>query len=288
MKVLVTGATGFTGSYTVPELIAAGHEVTCFVRPSSDRSRIDQCAVSYVEGSLEDRASLTAALRGKDALVNIASLGFGHAANIVNSALAAGVSRALFISTTAIFTSLNAPSKIVRLAAEKLIMESGLQYTILRPTMIYGSSKDRNMCRLVKYLHRFPLIPMLGSGEYLQQPVYVGDLAKAIVLAIGAANSINKAYNIAGAAPVSYNQVIDIVCAGLRRKVWKLHIPAQLMVNFLATTERMRIRLPIKSEQVQRLNEDKAFDYSDALRDFNYAPLTFAEGIAREIAEMGL
>lgn len=288
MRLLVTGATGFTGSYAIPELLAAGHKVTCYVRPTSDRSRISASSVDYIEGTLEDQQSLTAALQGMDALVNIASLGFGHAPNIVGAALAAGVTRALFISTTAIFTSLNAPSKVVRLAAEKLIAESGLRYTILRPTMIYGSSKDRNMCRLIKYLKRFPLIPMLGSGEYLQQPVYVGDLAKAITLAIGTEKTANKAYNISGAAPISYNQVIKTVCTGLQRKIWQLHVPAKLVVDILGTTERLKIRLPIKSEQVQRLNEDKAFDYTDAHQDFQYAPLTLEEGIRLELGEMNL
>jgi nucleoside-diphosphate-sugar epimerase len=126
---------------------------------------------------------LTSALRGVDALVNIASLGFGHAESILRSAKEAGVKRGIFISTTAIFTQLNAGSKSMRLAAEEAIQASGLDYTILRPTMIYGSPRDRNMWRLIRLLRVTPIMPIFGDGESLQQPIFVDDVAQAVLLA---------------------------------------------------------------------------------------------------------
>ncbi|HMV30162.1 MAG TPA: NAD(P)H-binding protein, partial [Anaerolineales bacterium] len=148
MKVLVTGGTGFTGSRLIPLLLKNGIQVRALVRPTSNRSPLSVLTVEWVTGDLADAESFTAALRGVDALVNIASLGFGHAESIVRAAKEAGVKRGLFISTTAIFTQLNAGSKSIRLAAEEAIQASGLEYTILRPTMIYGSPRDRNMWRL--------------------------------------------------------------------------------------------------------------------------------------------
>ncbi len=145
MKVFVTGATGFTGSRTVPLLLARGWEVHCLYRESSDRSVLPQTEIHWHLGNLENQQKLTEAMQGCDMLVNIASLGFGHAENIVKSAQAAGIQRAIFISTTAIFTKLNSQSKRTRLAAEAAIQNSDLNYTILRPTMIYGSQRDRNM-----------------------------------------------------------------------------------------------------------------------------------------------
>src|SRR5205814_8821341 len=109
----------------------------------------------------------------------------GHAPALVATARAAGIERAVFISTTAIFTALNAPSKAVRVAAEKTIGESGLRATILRPTMIYGSARDRNMARLIRYLRRWPVIAVAGSGVHLQQPIYVDDVARAVADALG-------------------------------------------------------------------------------------------------------
>lgn len=282
MKVLVTGATGFTGSRVVPLLLDSGHEVRCFVRETSDRSQLGTLPVEWVTGDLSDNEALTSALRGVDALVNIASLGFGHAESILRSAKEAGVRRGIFISTTAIFTQLNADSKSARLAAEEAIQASGLDYTILRPTMIYGSPRDRNMWRLIRLLRFSPIIPIFGDGESLQQPVFVDDVAQAVLLALGTDETIGKSYNIAGKDPLTYNQVIDTVASALGKRVWKLHLPYMPIVRLLQFTERIRIRLPIKAEQVLRLNENKAFSYEEAQRDFGFSPRSFAEGIELE------
>lgn len=282
MKVLVTGATGFTGSRVVPLLLDSGHEVRCFVRETSDRSQLGTLPVEWVTGDLSDNEALTSALHGMDALVNIASLGFGHAESILRSAKEAGVRRGIFISTTAIFTQLNADSKSARLAAEEAIQASGLDYTILRPTMIYGSPRDRNMWRLIRLLRFSPIIPIFGDGESLQQPVFVDDVAQAVLLALGTDVTIGKSYNIAGKDPLTYNQVIDTVASALGKRVWKLHLPYMPIVRLLQFTERIRIRLPIKAEQVLRLNENKAFSYEEAQRDFGFSPRSFAEGIELE------
>jgi uncharacterized protein YbjT (DUF2867 family) len=288
MKVLVTGATGLTGSFVTPLLLRQGAEVRCFVRASSDTSRLPAGQVELARGDLNDRSSIEGALEGVDALVNIASLGFGHAPDIVSAAVAKGVRRAVFISTTAIFTTLDAPSKRVRLAAEEAIRRSGLSYTILRPTMIYGSSRDRNMCRLIRYLRRWPVIPVFGTGEHLQQPVYVEDLAAAVARSLSCARTEGRAYNLSGPAPLSYNNIIDTICELLDRTVHKVHLPAAPLASALASLERLALRLPVKAEQVRRLNEDKVFDPAEAVKDFGYSPRPFADGIRMELLEMGM
>jgi uncharacterized protein YbjT (DUF2867 family) len=283
MKVLVTGGTGFTGSRLIPLLLQNGIEVRALTRPTSDRSPLSALTVEWVTGDLSDAQALTVALRGMDALVNIASLGFGHADNIIASAKAAGVKRGIFISTTAIFTQLNAGSKSVRLAAEEAIQASGLDYTILRPTMIYGSPRDRNMWRLIRLLKVTPVMPIFGDGESLQQPIFVDDVAQAVLLALQNDATIGKSYNIAGKVPLTYNQVIDTVALALGKRIWKLHIPHLPVVRVLQFTEQINIRLPIKAEQVLRLNEDKSFSYADAQRDFGFSPRSFEEGIGIEV-----
>ncbi|NWF65247.1 MAG: NAD(P)H-binding protein [Chloroflexi bacterium] len=283
MKVLVTGATGFTGSRVVPLLLDSGYQVRCFVRETSDRSPLSSLKVEWAVGDLSNPKALTAALRDTDVLVNIASLGFGHAASILRSAKEAGVKRGIFISTTAIFTQLNTSSKSIRLAAEEAIQASGLDYTILRPTMIYGSPRDRNMWRLIRFMKQSPIIPVVGSGNHLQQPIFVDDVAQAVLLALQNNVTIGRSYNIAGKTPLTYNQVIDTVAFTLRKRMWKLHLPYMPIVRFLQFTERIRLRLPIKAEQALRLNENKAFLYEEAKKDFGFSPRSFEEGIKIEI-----
>lgn len=282
MKVLVTGGTGFTGSRLISLLLKNGIQVRAFARPTSDRSPLSALEVEWTTGDLSNPETLTAALRGADALVNLASLGFGHAESILRSAKEAGVRRGIFIGTTAVFTQLNAPSKAIRLAAEEAIRASGLDYTILRPTMIYGGPRDRNMWRLIRFLRYSPGIPIFGDGESLQQPIFVDDVAQAVLLVLQNKNAVGKSYNVAGKDPLTYNQVIDAAASALGRRVWKLHLPYMPVVRSLQFAERMKLRLPVKAEQVLRLNEDKSFAYEEAQKDFGFTPRSFEEGIGLE------
>lgn len=284
MKVFVTGGTGFTGSHVVSLLLKNGIQVRCLYRPESDRSVLPQPEVEWAVGDLSDSAGLCASMQGMDALVNVASLGFGHADSILNAAKEAGIQRAVFVSTTAIFTQLNAASKVVRLAAEAAVENSGLKYTILRPTMIYGSPRDRNMWRLIRLMRSSPVVPVFGDGTYLQQPVYVGDVAQAIVSCLCNDQTIGESYNIAGKDALTYNQVIDTIANQLPKRVWKVHIPSAPVVRLLKVFERLHLPLPIKAEQVLRLNENKEFSYAEAEREFGFSPIPFEEGIRLELA----
>ena len=283
MKIFVTGATGFTGSRLVPLLLKNGYSVRCLYRPSTDRSVLSPLEIEWTQGDVSDSESLSASMQGMDALINIASLGFGHADSILRAAKDARIQRVVFISTTAIFTQLHATSKSIRVDAERLIESSGLQYTILRPTMIYGSPRDRNMWRLIRFMRYFPMIPIFGDGDSLQQPIYVDDVALALIKCLSSEQTIRKSYNIAGAHPLTYNQVIDTIAKQMGKRIWKLHVPYSPVVEMLKFFERLHIPLPIKAEQVLRLNEDKAFSYEDAERDFGFSPLSFEEGISREL-----
>ena len=283
MKIFVTGATGFTGSRTVPLLLKNGFDVRCLYRASSDHSPLNGLDIEWALGDVSDLQSLTSAMQGTDVLVNIASLGFGHADSIISAAKNAGIQRAVFISTTAIFTQLNASSKKVRVAAELAIETSGLNYTILRPTMIYGSPRDRNMWRLIKFMRLSPIVPIFGDGLYLQQPIYVDDVATAVLGCLKADITIGKSYNIAGKQALTYNEVIDTLAKAMNKRVWKLHIPSKPVVGLLKLIEKIHVPFPIKAEQVLRLNENKDFSYAEAQRDFGFRPLSFEEGIGREL-----
>ena len=233
---------------------------------------------------LNNTQQLAAQLQGCDALLNVASLGFGAAPSILGACRSAAVRRAVFVSTTAIYTKLNAGSKVVRKAAEAAIKSSGLETTILRPTMIYGTPADRNMIRLVRWLDRWPVLPVFGNGRSLQQPVHVSDVAWAVVQALETPFTIDSQFNISGAAPLSYNDVVRLTAEAMGRRVQRFHIPARPMVAALTTSESFGITLPIRAEQVLRLNEDKAFPHAEAADAFGYSPIDFEQGIRQEVA----
>ncbi|MEN8151476.1 MAG: NAD(P)H-binding protein, partial [Planctomycetota bacterium] len=219
MKVLVIGATGFSGRRVAAGLAKRGHSVTCMARASSDRDVLDGVPVEFVAGDLDRPAGLVRALAGVDALMFVASLGFGHAPTVVDAMREAGVARGVFFSTTAIFTRLPARSRVVRLAAEDAIRDSGLDWTILRPTMIYGGPGDRNVERLLAAVARWPVLPAVAGGGRIIQPVLVDDLAAAAVRALETPGAVGRCYNLPGGEPVTFGEFVRAAAAAVGRRV---------------------------------------------------------------------
>lgn len=288
--ILVTGATGFLGSHTIPKLVEAYNgKIKCFVRKTSNIDHLRKHPnIELVYGSFEDITTFEEALEGVDTLINIASLGFGHGPDIVKACEKKGLPRAIFISTTAMFTQLNASTKVIRQKAEKSIKDSNINYTILRPTMIYGTEKDRNMCRLIKFLNKSPVFPVFGNGEYLQQPIHVDDLADAIIKALLSKNVLRKEYNLSGKMEIPYNEIIDITSSFLNRKIRRIHLPVKPVLLALSGYEKFSSKPILKAEQVLRLNENKNFSHEEATKDFNFITRSFKEGIKQEIQLMKL
>jgi uncharacterized protein YbjT (DUF2867 family) len=284
MILLVTGGSGFLGQRFLRAAVNAGHDVRCLTRSDDAAVRVRNCGATPLPGDLDDPDSLDGvfAAAKADALVNIASLGFGHAPAIVAAAEAAGVKRAVFVSTTAVTTTLSAPSKRVRMQAEDCIRASSLEWTILRPTMIYGAEDDRNIARLLRMMRRAPALPVPGGGARLQQPVHVEDLAQALLAASMTDAAVGKTYDVAGPRAITFRSLLGEAGTAVDRRVPLVPVPLGPAILALRIYERFARSPRIKAEQLERLSEDKAFDITPAMRDLGFAPREFRDGVAAE------
>jgi uncharacterized protein YbjT (DUF2867 family) len=296
MKLLVTGGSGFLGGYVLAEAARRGHSCVALARSPAAARAVAAAAATPLIGDLDDGAALAEVFdrAGCDALVNLASLGFGHAPDIVRAAVRARLDRAVFVSTTAVTTTLPASAKAVRLAAEEEVRRSGLGWTILRPTMIYGAAGDRNLSRLLALLARFrpapvPLVlPVPGGGLQLQQPVHVADLAEAVLAAVERAAAAGKRYDVAGPEPLTFAELLRASAAAVGCRIRLVPVPMASVTALTRGYERVSRRPRIRVEQWQRLAEDKAFGIEAAVRDLSYSPRRFTDGIRAEAAALGL
>ena len=152
--------------------------------------------------------------------------------------------------------------------------------------MIYGSHKDRNISKLINYLYKFRFFPVFGRGTNLLQPIYAKDVAGAVYAILQNRESVaNKSYNIAGKYPITYNELLKTVARAMQRNVTLIHLPyniSYLLIKFLNVIIK---KIPISTEQIMRMNEDKAYDCKEAINDFGFSPISFNEGITLEILE---
>ena len=284
MRLLVTGGTGLLGGALLSLLLAQGREVRCLVRESSaSASRLEGKRVELVRGDTGNSEDLYRALSGVEAIVHVA--GIEYAPQVVEAARRAGVARVVVVGSTSARSSYEFRSG-PKQRMERLVCESGLEYTIVRPTMIYGSELDKNMHRLLRFLDRSPIIPMFGSGENLWQPVYYEDCAKGVYEALVRPAAVGQSYDLPGAEPLTYLELVKTAAYSLGRKPRIVRLPLEPVRRTLAVAERLRLPLPIKSEQVLRLREDKAYPYDKAKRELGYAPCLFREGVALEVARL--
>ena len=293
MRLLVVGGSGFLGSYVLREAARRGHQVIALARSPQAAGTVAGQGAQPIVGDLDDARRLDEAFAAArcEALVCLVSLGHGHGPDIVAAAEEAGIPRAVFVSTTAVTTTLHPPTRQVRLAAEQQIRGCGLDWTILRPTMIYGAPGDRNLSRLLRLLsllRRVPVLPVPGTGQCLHQPVHVEDVAAAVLAALQRPTSIGALYNVAGPEPLTFAELLSTCARSVRSRAQLVPIPVAPL-TWLARGYELASRHPrIRSEQLRRLGEDKAFAIDDAVRDLGYAPRPFANGIADEARMLGL
>jgi NADH dehydrogenase len=300
MIVLVTGGTGFVGRAVLTELRVAGHTARVLVRDlSSPRARVlaIQGGLELVAGDVLDPSSLKTAMRGCDAVIHlvgiISELGRNTfenthtiaTSNVVRAAEAAGIRR--HIQMSALGTRRGAPSRYhqTKWAAEKAVRSSSLAWTILRPSLIYGPS-DHFVNVFAAISGWSPVLPVMGSGRPLLQPVSVEAVSQAFVKALADSRCEGATLDLCGPERLSFNQVLDEILAVLGRRRFKLHVPLALARVQAALFEFVFPRLlsraaPLNRDQLLMLQEDNVGEPGPANALLNLPVETFREGITR-------
>lgn len=189
MKIAVTGAFSYSGKYIAKRLLARGEEVITLTghpnRPDPFNGQIKAYPLDF------DEASMTKSLQGVEVLVNTYWVRFDKGENtqpraventrkLVNAAKAAGVKRMVHISIANPSADSHLPYYWGKAANEKAVIESGMSYAILRPTVLVGT-EDILINNIAYLMRRFPLFFIPGDGSYGIQPVFVEDLAELAV-----------------------------------------------------------------------------------------------------------
>ena len=186
MKIAVTGAFSYTGKYITKRLLERGEEVVTLTnhpnRPNSFNGQVKTFPLDFEE------ASMTKSLQGADVLVNTYWVRFDKGENtqpraventrkLVNAAKAAGVKRIVHISIANPSADSRLPYYWGKAANEKAVIDTGLPYAIIRPTVLVGGGEDILINNIAFLLRRLPVMLIPGDGSYGIQPVHVEDVA---------------------------------------------------------------------------------------------------------------
>ncbi|HXT41372.1 MAG TPA: complex I NDUFA9 subunit family protein [Candidatus Angelobacter sp.] len=300
MKVLVTGATGFVGREVIRQLDEAGHSVRILARDPDSQRVLDIAGRFQVEvhcGNMLDAASLEGGLQHIDAVIHlvgiISEVGENtfenvHARgteNIVNAARKAGARR--FIHMSALGTRPNAISHYhqSKWTAEGIVRRSGLDWTIFRPSIIYGPGDG--FVNLFARMARFsPVLPVMGSGRTQFQPVAVESVAACFVKALNEHRAIGMTRDLCDTEVFTLEQILDLILEVTGRRRLKLRVPMWLVRCQAAALEFIFPRLlgkapPLNRDQLLMLLEDNVGDPRPTMELFELEPVSFREGITK-------
>jgi uncharacterized protein YbjT (DUF2867 family) len=289
--ILITGAAGYIGRHLVARLVAQSERPRCLVREMNRAKKILPAdKVELVQGATTSPASLDAAVQGIDTIVHAAFLTADRkqsagneyektnvqgTANLLKAAKRAGVKR--IIEMGGLGTKPDKPGSYMqgRYLAEKMLKESGLDWTIIQPSVLFG--KDAPFIKgLADLIHTAPIIPLIGGGKTMFQPIYVEDVVTIIIKVLEEpARTTNKTYTIGGPAYYSFTQVIDALLRTMHKQRIKVPAPRSLVGIGAAVMEAVLPKPPLTKAAMILFTFDNTTDLKSVERDFGFTPTSF-------------
>jgi NADH dehydrogenase len=330
MVILVTGCTGFVGSHLVNALVEQGFGVKCLARGGKGLEHLPAERITFVTGDVTKPDSLAPAMEGVDTIIHLVGIirEKGDATfervhvegtrNVLQAARSRGIHRFIYQSALGAREDGITGYQRTKWQAEELVRKSGLEWIITRPSIIIGKWGDFVQI-LVDLVKKPPVIPVIGSGEYKLQPLYVGDLAQAFIKMLGPAaagtseirnskseinpkpekpetpNSEseirnpqsaipwNRVYEFGGPEQLAFNQMLEITKEVLGVRKPMVHLPVALMKPVIRAMESVLPNAPVTSDELAMMAEDNVTDHNAFTEVFGIEPTAFREALGLSI-----
>lgn len=292
--ILVTGGTGFVGTHLIRRLRKENLPVRAVVR-SPDKARLlKDLGVELVTGDVSDKASLEEAARGVQHVIHLVGIiqeGPGvtfqgvhveGTRNVVDASKRAGVRHFFYQSALGTRPGARSIYHQTKWLAEELVRASGIPFTILRPSLIYGPG-DQFTIRLSEMIRLSPMIPVIGSGTSKVQPIFIDDTVSCILKAVTSDAFLNAQYEVGGPDQLTYEEVTAAIAAAMGVKRPTLHMPLLFMKSLARVLETILPKPPVTTDQLIMLQEDNICTMHDIRDAFGIDPLGFHEGLKKFI-----
>lgn len=285
MRILITGATGFVGRHVVKALLSGGHAVRALGRNSENLATLKAQGCETSTGDLLNEKTIGGAMEDIEGIVHCVGIimepkGVSFESvvrdgtlNLVQNAVKSGVRRIVYISAMGVRADAKSRYHQTKWDAEEIIRRSGMEYVILRPSIIFGPED--------KFINQFlsmPVIPLPNSGLQKYEPIYVDDLAEIIRLSLENDNLLNTTVDAGGPAQMSFKEIMQTALKVTGKRKMLVSAPLSLMgvVSKLADPmQKINPALaPITRDQFLMLQEDNIGDNTELLKAYPNLTLT--------------
>ena len=290
-RIFLTGGSGFVGSHVLPALLAAGHDVVALARTPKAAATIAERNATYAArlttriGDVTNPASLPAALVGCDAIVHLVAIprDWNNGADLLRintagteamiaAASAAGITRFVHLGALGVQDREELHYAKSKARAERAVRESSLDWTIIKPSLIWGERDGffNIVAALVKI--PAPAVPVPGNGKSRFQPVWVGDVARAIVQALSDPKSARRSFELGGPRYWTYTEITQEVARALGKRRIVVPMPVPLIRLVAGVSEAVRLPFPVATDQLRQLALDNIGATDAVERELGFVP----------------
>ena len=286
--ILVTGGCGVMGRVLVKKLHEAGNRIRVFTLPGDPNvSAVEEYGAEIRYGDISERADVIDICHGidtvyhlaaviiadDDSLFNLVNIGGTH--NLIEASKKGGVKHFIYISSASVVYPKATPYSLSKRECEEIVSTSGLDYTIVRPTLVYDIGKGgQEFDMFLAYLKRFPVVPFIGNGQALKRPVFVDDIIKGLVALNKNRMAYGKVYNFSGGETISMRD-FSLLCLDLlgmqNKKIICLPI---WFCKIIAVIMKIVVKIPtLKWQTIAGIIQDANLDPREAINDIGYDPV---------------
>jgi uncharacterized protein YbjT (DUF2867 family) len=299
MKVALFGATGFVGSYIVDELISQGMEVSLMVREGSENKLLQKKKCRIIKGDIDDEIAIDETLNGCGAVIyaigiirefpsrgiTYENLHFKGAKRCIDAAKEKGINRFILMSANGAKID-GTGYQSTKYNSEEYLKLAGLDYTIFRPSLIFGDPRGNNRPEFCTQLKKdmlslpFPApnfhkgLNPLKAGDFAMSPIHVKDVASIFVKSIEESSLGNKAYALGGKT-YFWEEIIKIISSAYGKKKWTIPTPALIIQGIAFLLDRFRW-FPITKDQITMLLESNVCESGEVFRLLDINPILFS------------
>lgn len=294
MKVFVTGSTGFVGNHVLNELLDKGHQVRALVRPGSEYKLKRPDEMESTSGTVEEPADLIQGMEGCDAIIHLVGiirafprrgitfekLHTEATANVVAAAKETGVSRLLHMSALGAREDGPTPYLSTKYAAEELVRESGLDFTIIRPSLIFGRGGEA--IKMFSDMVAKIVVPIIGDGKYRFQPVSASTVAQGFEKALGLEDAHGKTLDVGGPDNVTFDEIMDTLARVKGKTIVKMHLPV-FPLRMVSSALQHAPGYPLTTDQITMLLEGSTCDEKPFYELLDITPIPLEETLREAV-----
>ncbi len=271
-NILVTGSTGFVGRHILEALRETDHKVKVLIRDQNSFAKLPFTeGLSIYYGDVTNYETLKEPFDDTDTVIHLVGiirefprdgisfekLHHRATANIVSAAKEAGVKRIIFMSANGANENGVTKYQTTKKAAEQEVIDSGIDWTIFRPSVIFGDSDGlmEFTSELANVIATAPVMPIFGDGLYKLDPVAVEDVAQAFVKSIDEPKAIGATFHLGGGAPLTFYEIVQTIGKALgRTRTRTVNVPFGLIKPAAALLGNIK-NFPVTTDQLAMLQQ---------------------------------